>query len=220
MDEYFTAIKKGDRAAVARHLAADSSLASAKDRDGLSALLTALYHEEPEVAALILARKPPLDVFEAAAAGDLARVKELVEREGALASAYSPDGFFPLGLAAFFRRPAVVEYLLAKGADVSAQARNPMQVTALHAAVADGGHPGIARALIEAGAAVNMKQRHGWTPLHGATHSGDRATVELLLSRGADVNAANDEGKTALALAREHGHPDIARLLEATGARA
>ena len=186
----------------------------------LSAVLTALYHEEPEIAALLLARKPPLDVFEAAAAGDLERVKEFVERDPALASAYSPDGFFPLGLAAFFRRPAVVGYLLAKGADVSAQARKGMRVTALHAAVADDGHPGIARALIEAGAALNVKQRHGWTPLHGAVHSGDRATVQLLLARGAEVNAANDDGKTALALAREQGHSDIAKLLEVKGARA
>ena len=214
MSAFFEAIKKGDRAAVERELAADPALARAEE-DDVSAVLVATYYGKEELAQLLAKRKGDLTIFEAAAVGDLAQVKAHVERDTSLVSAYSPDGFFPVGLAAFFRRPEVVDYLIAKGADVKAVAKNAMQVTALHSAVANGGDSRIARALVAAGADVNAKQRHGWTPLHGAAHSGDRELVELLLSRGADPEAKHDEGKTALDLARENGHAEVVALLEA-----
>ena len=219
MSAFFEAIKKGDRATVERELAADPVLARAEE-DGVSAVLLATYYGKEELAQLLAKRKGDLTVFEAAAVGDLAQVRAHVERDLSLVSAYAADGFFPLGLAAFFRRAEVVEYLIAKGADVRAVAKNPMQVTALHSAVADGGDSRIARALVAAGADVNAKQRHGWTPLHGAAHSGDRELVELLLARGADPDATHQEGKTALDLAREKGHADVVNVLEAAaGAR-
>ena len=173
MSAFFEAIKKGDRAAVERELAADPALARAEE-DGVSAVLLATYYGREEVAQLLAKRKGDLTIFEAAAVGDLAQVKAHVGRDPSLVSAYAADGFFPVGLAAFFRRPEVVDYLIAQGADVKAVAKNPMRVTALHSAVADGGNSRIAKALVEAGADVNAKQRHGWTPLHGAAHSGDR----------------------------------------------
>ena len=218
MSAFFEAIKKGDRAAVERELAADPALARAEE-DGVSAVLVATYYGKEELAQLLARRKGDLTIFEAAAVGDLAQVRAHVQRDPSLVNAYAADGFFPLGLAAFFRRPEVVDYLIAQGGDVKAVAKNPMQVTALHSAVADGGHARIARALVEAGADVNAKQRHGWTPLHGAAHSGDVELVELLLGRGADPDAKHQEGKTALDLARENGHAAVAELLEGRAAR-
>jgi len=213
MSALFEAIKKGDRAGVERELARDPALARAEE-DGTSAVLLATYYGKEELAQILAKRKGDLTIFEAAALGDLAQVKAHVERDPSLLSAYAADGFFPLGLAAFFRRPDVVDYLIAKGADVKAVAKNPMQVTALHSAVADGGNSRIAKALVAAGADVNAKQRHGWTPLHGAAHSGDRELVELLLARGADPGVKHQEGKTALDLAREKGHSGVVTLLE------
>lgn len=218
MSSFVEAVKKGDRAAVERELRADPSLARAEE-DGTSAVLLATYHGKHDIAALLAERKGDLTIFEAAAVGDVAQVRAHVEREPSLVSAYASDGFFPLGLAAFFRRAEVVDYLIGKGADVKAVAKNPMQVTALHSAVADGGHSGIAKALVAAGADVNVAQRHGWTPLHGAAHSGDRELVELLLARGADPDAKHQEGKTALDLAREKGHAIVVEILEAKTAR-
>lgn len=217
MSALFDAIKKGDRAVVERELAQDPALARAEE-EGTSAVLLATYYGKEDLAQLLAKRKGDLTIFEAAAVGDLAQVKAHVERDPSLVSAYAADGFFPLGLAAFFRRPDVVDYLIAKGADVKAVAKNAMQVTALHSAVADGGNPRIAKALVAAGADVNAKQRHGWTPLHGAAHSGDVELVELLLTRGADASATHQEGKTALDIAREQGHAQVIALLEARSA--
>lgn len=50
-----------------------------------------------------------------------------------------------------------------------------------------------------------------------AVRHGRVAMVKLLLSCGADVNAQDREGSTALMCASEHGHTHIVRLLLETG---
>ena len=90
--ELFTAIKGGDKAAVERLLERDRTLVDARNEQGLSPILAALYRSEDDIAAAILRRGPKLTVFEAAAAGDAARVREIVGRDRAEATAVAPDG--------------------------------------------------------------------------------------------------------------------------------
>ena len=72
------------------------------------------------------------------------------------------------------------------------------------------------RALIAAGAGVNVPQGDGATALHWAAHRNDAATAALLIAAGADVDAANALGATPLWLAAANGSaPIVARLLEA-----
>ena len=56
------------------------------------------------------------------------------------------------------------------------------------------------------------------SPLFEAVRKGDKATVEALLAKGADVNARNIDGRTSLHLAAYSGQKDIAELLLAQGA--
>ena len=97
-----------------------------------------MYYGQPAVGNLLVARGATLDVFSAAAAGQLEKVQELVAAEPDLANAYAEDGFQPLGLAAFFGHADVVRFLLAHGSQVNSPSRNDQHVMPLHSAVAGG----------------------------------------------------------------------------------
>src|SRR6058998_1693094 len=103
----------------------------------MSDLLRALYQGERAKADALLADKPELTIFEAAATGKTERVRELLRDDPALANAFGDDGFHPLGLACFFGHLAAARELLEKGADVNAVSRNDrIQTAAIHAAAA------------------------------------------------------------------------------------
>lgn len=177
-----------------------------------SPLLQALYRGDVNAVAAIRAETPELDLFEAAALGDVTRVRTLLDRAPEAVNTRAPDGFPAVGLAAFFGQEAAVELLLQKGADPNAAAANSMRVTALHAAVA-GRHTDIALALLRHGADPNAVQQGGWTPLHQAADHGDAALVRALLDAGASSSATNDAGVTAKSLAEQKGHAEVIALL-------
>lgn len=182
-------------------------------QDPHSAVLTALYHNNRDEARR-LAAGGALTIWEAAALGSDDRVAQLLDEDPALANAWSPDGYPPVGLAAFFAGASTVRLLLDRGADVSAAARNAMKVQALHAAVAARDVDSVAL-LLERGADVNARQQVGYTPLMAAAESGRQDLVDLLLKHGADPSLHSEDGKTAGDLAREHGHVEVAARLSA-----
>jgi uncharacterized protein len=181
----------------------------------LSALMDALYHGRADEVQRLVAEAPVdgLTVHEAAAVGLVPRLEQLLAADPSVANAWSPDGFQPLQLAAFFGRRQAVELLLARGGEVDTHARHPFHVAALHAALAGPDHE-IARLLVAAGADVNARQQAGVTPLHEAAQNGEVEFVRLLLEHGADLKAADDQGRTAVDFAREQGHSHIVELLE------
>ena len=213
--EFLAEVTGGDSARVRALLEESPSLAAAKNEDGVSAPLLALYHRKRETAALLVARKEalsPLDVFEAAAFGKTARLESLLDEEPALVDAYAADGFFPLGLAAFFGHEEAVRLLLARGANPNLSAQNAMKVAAIHAASAAGSLP-VALLLVDAGADVNAVQQAGFTPLHAAAMAGRADLAKLFLERGADPSAKADDGRTALAMAKDAKHQAVTDLL-------
>ncbi|HET6319279.1 MAG TPA: ankyrin repeat domain-containing protein [Chloroflexota bacterium] len=209
------AIRAGETARAQDILEQRPELASAIGPDGLSALMTALYHNQSAIAQTLLTRRAAesLTVHEAAAVGALPRLEELVTGDPSLVNAWSVDGFQPLGLAAFFGQPAAVSLLLERGAEVNTRARHQFGVAAIHAALA-GPTPEVARALVAAGADVNATQSGGETPLHETAFSGYLELSQFLLDQGADRTARNDQGRTPADVARERGHAEVAALLD------
>ena len=210
-------IKAKDAAKAREVLAGDPAAARGTAPDGTSLVCLAVYYGQPEIAEMVAAAKGDLDVFEAAALGRTVRLRELIEDDRSQLRAVAPDGFFPLGLAAYFRHQDAVRLLLDMGADVHQTASNPTKVTALHAAVA-ADHAQIAQWLVEAGADVDARQQIDFTPLMGAAANARMEILELLLAHGADPSLKTTEGKTAADLAREHGRGDIADRLDALAA--
>ena len=111
----------------------------------------------------LLAVDPELDVFEASTLGYVDRLRERLEEDPAGRRAYSPDGFTPLHLAAFFGKHEVARILLDAGASVAAYTTNDLANQPLHAAAA-GRQIELSRELVAAGADVNATQHGGYTP--------------------------------------------------------
>jgi hypothetical protein len=216
--DFMTAVTTGDVAKVKEWLERDPAQARSVDGAGVSAVLKAVYYRKQAVLDVLLATGLELNIFEASATGKTDRVRALAVTDPVGVNAYSPDGFFPLGLAAFFGHKETVEALIALGADVRAQSRESMKVSALFSSIA-GGRADIARILLEAGANPNLRASKGLTALHDAAVRGDLESAKLLLSYGADVNARSDDGKTPLDLARQGKKNEIAALLETKNAR-
>ena len=184
----------------------------------MSELLEAVYRGDRARVEEILAEGPELDIFEAAAVGRSERVDELLDADPGLVGAWTEDGFTPLHLAAFFRRPDTARLLVERGAPIDVVARNEqLQVTPLQSAAA-AREEETAALLLERGADPNTRQRGGFTALHAAAQHGDEPLAELLLAHGADPALAADDGRRAADFARDGGHPELAARLSGRSA--
>jgi|GEM_PF-508526 len=166
------------------------------------------------------------EIHGAAAAGDLNKVRTLIEADPALLDSRDDGGATPLHSAclssppSFTRQVAVANLLLGKGANVNA--RNNYGFTPLHFA-SSGRSPDFAliQLLIAKGADVNAQLDRGLTSLHWVASSGDLKAAKLLIDHGADLNAY-DKGcyGTVLQMAINSGpKEEMAKLLVESGAK-
>jgi ankyrin repeat protein len=156
---------------------------------------------------------PALDAFFAAcAAGDVATLRELLNRDPDFARARNGEG--STGLHAAVSHPEAVRLLLSRGADPNARDSGD-NALALHFA-AGGGHLESARALLDAGSDVqgtgdaHRLDTIGWATVFGPAH---RDVVDLLVARGArhHVFSAIALGDVDLVRRVAAGDPDAIR---------
>jgi ankyrin repeat protein len=226
----FELIDAGDARGARALLASDPGLASARDEQGLSALMRASYRGGAVYEAVREA-EPELDPWDRILVG---------ESEGLPApDAWSPDGFNPLHIAAFAKNAAAAQALVDAGADVNAFATASFARVTPLGTCAFVGATEVARVLLRAGANPTLTEVEGGSPLEAALESGHRELVALLfvlvshgypdavrtaLERDATLaNATVDWGggdwESALGAASHVGNREIAELLLAHGAR-
>ena len=117
--------------------------------------------------------------------------------------------------AAYHGRLAICRLLLDKGAQLEAKNINGM--TPLHHAAVQG-QVEIVRLLCDRGADVEARTNRGNRPLHSSAWQGHVSVVkEFIEERNAEINARDDNGRTALRLANHYHKPDIAAYLVSRG---
>jgi ankyrin repeat protein len=158
----------------------------------------------------------PIDIYSAITCDDIARVKELLKSDPALAKSKDQDKRPVLNCATSLGRRAIIVLLLNAGAD--ANEPDPAGDTALHCA-AFWNQPEIANVLIERRAEVNARAKNGFTPLHEAARLGSVAVAQLLLAAGANVDAMDKEGRKPLYWALIGDEPDMIDLLLKNGGK-
>ena len=73
--------------------------------------------------------------------------------------------------------------------------------------------------LLDLGRWVDKPDSNGVTPLQAAVRNRDMPMTELLLKRGANVNASGPDGVTALSIARANGDAAMVSRLRGSGAK-
>lgn len=212
-----TAVQSGDLETVKQLIEQEPEMSASVTEAGIPISLLAAYYRQKDIFDWIMSRRENPGLYEAAAAGQSARVAAILDASPQLIDAFAADGFAALGLASYFGQYSVAELLIERGADVNLPANNGSMVTPLHAAVA-ANSPEITRLLLENGAAVNALQASGVSALHSAAHRGNLEIVRLLLQHGAATDIKMDDGRTALDFAKADGHQAVAALLEQSAA--
>uniref|UniRef100_UPI003F4B25E1 ankyrin repeat domain-containing protein n=1 Tax=Brachyspira catarrhinii TaxID=2528966 RepID=UPI003F4B25E1 len=147
--------------------------------------------------------------------GDLETIKKLIESKSLdvnynLGDEYSKST--PLIKAIEYKQTDIINYLLENNADVNLTLGYS---TPLTEAMYD---EELVRKLIDLGADVNLPAQSGFTPLM-ASHN-NIAIAELLIEKGADIEAKDDYGINALVYASSDENEEMVKFLLAKGADA
>jgi len=202
----------------------------ARDRLGARPLSHAARSGHLQIVDLLLAHGAPIDarnlagstaLYLAAEGSHIAIAQRLIER-GADVKLSGRSGITPIAAAAYAGNEIIFDALLARGADERAAddtGKPPIVYAAARARFS------IVKRLLARDVDVNARYRNDLTLLMWASGPDELVPepqalelVSFLLGAGAHVDDRDDRGRTALMIAAEGGHAQIANLLLARGA--
>jgi uncharacterized protein len=237
-------IQAGDRKEALARIGAGADVNQAQP-DGTRPVHWAVYRVDHELLGALLAKKAMVNVTndfgstpiaEAADLGDARMVKMLLDA-GAEPEGANADGQTALMLGIKTGELPVVEMLIKAGANVNRIEEFRNQTPLMWAATAPRNAGEMVKLLLSKGADVKPRALYtdwpnqitsepraqyrpvgGLTALLYAARDGCYACVEALIGAGADVNVPTPEGVTALMLALDNQHNEVAKLLLERGA--
>ena len=130
------------------------------------------------------------DIFDAVQAGDLAKVKAVVEKDPGALKARNPYEQTPLIVAVQQKKADIASYLIAGGADVNA--RDKSHASPLSFAITEG-LTDIAKRLIEGNADIDTPAMWDLRPLAFALEFGRLDIANMLIDKGAVIPIAPGE---------------------------
>lgn len=157
------------------------------------------------------------EVHGAAASGDLAAVRSLIEGDSSLLEQRNEAGSTPLHVACENGFVDIARYLVEAGADIGAgdnENSRPIHVAAL------GGSVEILGMLLELGEQFDVRDDNGMTPLLFTGYRGSADAFRFLVEHGADVNARSDRGSTMVHSAAYGGNLEMLEYLLERGVSA
>lgn len=205
-------------------------------KDGMTGLHWAVYHDNEELAQVLLSAdanakavtRYGVTTLSLACMNGNEKIVEMLLKAGADPRTTTNGGETPLMTAARTGKIGPVVKLLSHGVNVNA--REHKGQTALMWAAAEG-HVEVVKALLDAGADYQTPLPSGFTPLFFAVREGRTEVALQLLQRGLDVNAPMQKGGSnsgnaatkrngpnPLILAIENGHFETALALVQAGA--
>jgi ankyrin repeat protein len=220
----------GDCVALATELLDRGASVDARDRLGARPLSHAARSGHLEMVDLLLAHGAPIDarnlagataLYFAAEAGHASIAQRLIER-GTDVRLAGRSGISPIAAAAYAGNDEIVAALLAHGADerIPDETGKPPIIYAAAGARLD-----IVKRLLARNIDVNARYPNDLTVLMWASGPDEQApqaqaveVVSFLLDQGAHLDDRDARGRTALMIAAEGGHAEIADLLLARGA--
>jgi len=239
-----TLIEAGNRKAALDRIRSGADVNEAQP-DGTRPIHWAVYRLDYELLGALIAKKANVNVrnefgstpiAQAAELADARMVKMLLDA-GAEPEGANPDGQTALMLAIKVGEVAIVDTLIKAGANVNTIEKFHHQTPLMWAAAAQKNAGAMVKLLLAKGADVKPRALYtdwpsqitsepraqyrpvgGLTALLYAARDGCSDCLDALIAAGADVNVPTPEGVTALMLALDNDHNDVAKLLLDRGA--
>ena len=122
-----------------------------------------------------------------------------------------PTGDNIMHICAEYGRVKLLTYFNKNGGEL--WSKNYAEELPIHLAAREGQNEAIVYILDNSSISVDVEMLDGWTPFHYAVNNGYLSTVELLVSRGANINAVDKFKRSALHWAVRYNFTEIVEFL-------
>lgn len=159
------------------------------------------------------------EIFDAVKNNDMAKVKELIEKDMQQIQAKDQQGYSLFNLACNLGHIEIINFLIDKGADINLSAGR-LDLTPLMEC-ARTGNLEVAKLLVEKGADVQIMNKMGVSAMHWALANGQNQAEDvalLLIEKGSKVETKAFNGETPIMTAVRKGYAKAVKALLKKGA--